>query len=111
MATPVRETWSVLPYVSWSIGTFATIPFDRWEGIYGSMQALKGHIQEYPGLQRFDVYAQIEEDENVRLHCFTTWDTPEQLEAYYERGYTVERMLVDIAGVRPETLMPLEKIF
>jgi hypothetical protein len=47
----------------------------------------------------------------VRLHCFTTWDTPEQLEAYYERGYTVERMLVDIAGIRPETLMPLEKIF
>ena len=111
MATPLRETWSVLPYVSWSIGTFATIPFDRWEGIYGSMQALKGHIQEYPGLQRFDVYAQSESGEDVRLHCYTTWDTPEQLEAFLERGYTVERMLVDIAGVRPETLMPLEKIF
>ena len=111
MATPLRETWSVLPYVSWSIGTFATIPFDRWEAIYGSMQALKGHIQEYPGLQRFDVYAQIEEDENVRLHCFTTWDTPEQLEAYYERGYTVERMLRDIAGIQPETTLLMEKIF
>jgi hypothetical protein len=111
MATPAAGVSSVLPYVSWSIATFATIPFDRWEAIYGSLQALKGHIHEYPGLQRFDIYAQIEEDENVRLHCYTTWDTPEQLEAFFERGYTVERMLVDIAGVRPETLMPLEKIF
>ena len=41
-----------------------------------------------PGLQRFDVYAFVEDAGDVRLHCYTTWDTPEQLEAFVERGYT-----------------------
>jgi len=104
-------TPSALPYVSWSAGTFVTIPAERWQEVYGSMQALKGHIQEYPGLQRFDVYAFVDDAGDVRLHCYTTWDTPEQLEAFLERGYTVDRMLVDIVGVEPEVTRPMEKIF
>ena len=107
----VTDVPSALPYVSWSSATFALIPFEQWEAVYGSMQALKGHIQEYPGVQRFDVYAQPEQGEDVRLHCYTTWDTPEQLEAFLERGYTVERMLRDIAGIQPETTLLMEKIF
>jgi hypothetical protein len=102
---------SALPYVSWSAGTFASIPADRWPQVYGSMQALKGHIQEYPGLQRFDVYAFVEDAGEVRLHCYTTWDTPEQLEAFLERGYTLERMLRDIVGIESEVTQPMEKIF
>jgi len=47
----------------------------------------------------------------VRLNCYTTLDTPGQLEAFLERGYTVERMLLDIAGVRAETTLLMEKIF
>ena len=58
-----------------------------------------------------DVYAQSESGEDVRLHCYTTWDTPEQLEAFLERGYTVERMLRDIAGIQPDTTLLMEKIF
>ena len=76
------------------------IPARRWPQVYASLQALKGHIQEYPGFQRFDVYAHVDEEGDVQLHCYTTWDTPEQLEAFLERGYTVERMLVDIGGRR-----------
>jgi hypothetical protein len=102
---------SALPFVSWSSATFAVVPLDEWETVYASMQALKGHIQEYPGLQRFDVYAQVEQDRDVRLHCYTTWDTPEQLEAFLGRGYTVERMLLDIAGIRAESSGVMEKIF
>jgi hypothetical protein len=102
---------SAPPYVSWSNTTFAEIPPNQWDAVYGSMQALKGHIQEYPGLQKFDVYAHVDQEGNVRLHCYTTWDTPEQLEAFLERGYTVERMLVDVAGVEPETSLLMEKIF
>ena len=102
---------SALPYVSWSAGTFVTIPAERWQEVYGSMQALKGHIQEYPRLQRFDVFAFVDDAGDVRLHCYTTWDTPEQLEAFLERGYTVDRMLVDIVGVEPEVTRPMEKIF
>jgi hypothetical protein len=79
--------------------------------VYGSLQALKGHIGEYPGLQRFDVYAFIEDAGDVRLHCYTTWDTPEQMDAFVERGYTVARMLTDIAGVEAEVTRPMEKIF
>jgi len=102
---------SALPYVSWSNATFATIPGERWAEVYGSMQALKGHIQEYPGLQRFDVYAHSEDGGDVRVHCYTTWDTPEQLEAFAERGYTVARMLSDIAGVQADVIRGMEKIF
>jgi hypothetical protein len=102
---------SALPFVSWSVGTFVTIPAERWPQVYGSMQALKGHIQEYPGLQRFDVYAFVDGAGQVRLHCYTTWDTPEQLEAFLERGYTVQRMLTDIVGIESEVTQPMEKIF
>jgi hypothetical protein len=99
------------PYASWSTGTFVTIPADRWPRVYASLQALKGHVQEYPGLQRFDVYAFIEDAGDVRLHCYTTWDTPEQMEAFVERGYTVARMLEETAAVTPEVTRPMEKIF
>jgi hypothetical protein len=102
---------SALPYVSWSAGTFVTIPAERWAQVYGSLQALKGHIQEYPGLQRVDVFAFVDDAGDVRLHCYTTWDTPEQLEAFLERGYTVARMLADIVGVEPEVTRLMEKIF
>jgi hypothetical protein len=102
---------SALPYVSWSAGSFVSIAADRWPQVYGSLQALKGHIQEYPGMQRFDVYAFIDDAGGVRLHCYTTWDTPEQLDAFLERGYTVDRMLLDIVGVEAEVTKPMEKIF
>jgi hypothetical protein len=111
MATRPLAFSSALPFVSWSSATVATIPMDRWDLVYGSMQALKGHVQEYPGLQRFDAYVAIEPDEDVRVYCYTTWDTPEQLEAFLERGYTVERMLADVAGVQTEPTQLLEKIF
>jgi hypothetical protein len=101
---------SALPYVSWTNATFALIPSESWSTVYASMQALKGHIQEYPGLQRFDVYAHIEE-EDTRIHCYTTWDTPEQLAAFLERGYTVERMLADTIELDAEASLSMEKIF
>ena len=102
---------SALPFVSWSVGTFVTVPAERWPQVYGSMQALKGHIQEYPGLQRFDVYAFVDGAGQVQLHCYTTWDTPEQLDAFVERGYTVQRMLHDVVGIQSEVTQPMEKIF
>jgi hypothetical protein len=105
------STTSALPYVSWATGTFVTIPSDRWPRVYASLQALKGHIQEYPGLQRMDVYAFIEDAGDVRLHCYTVWDTPEQMDAFVERGYTPARLLDDIAGVEAEVTRPMEKIF
>ena len=107
----VTDLPSALPYVSWSSATFALIPFEKWEAVYGSMQALKGHIQEYPGVQRFDVYAQPEAGEDVRLHCYPTWDTPEQLEAFLERGYTLERMLADVGDIPAAEVHVMEKVF
>ena len=32
------------PYVSYSSCTFATIPAPQWNYVYGSLQALKGHV-------------------------------------------------------------------
>jgi len=80
--TPIQ---SVLPYVSWSSLTIAAIPADAWPLVFGSMQALKGHVQEYPGCQK--------------------------LEAFLERGYTLERLLADFGGMAAERSLVMEKVF
>jgi hypothetical protein len=74
------------------------------------MQALKGHVQEYPGCQKLEAFVAAE-GEVFRIHCFTTWDTPEQLGAFLERGYTFERMLIDVADIHSESTRVLEKVF
>jgi hypothetical protein len=102
---------SVLPFVSYSSATEALIPSAEWEGVYGSLQTLKAHVQEYPGCQRFDVFIRAEENGDMRLHCYTTWDTPWQLEAFLERGYTFERMLADFGGLGAERSLVMQKVF
>jgi hypothetical protein len=47
----------------------------------------------------------------VTIHCYTTWDTPEQLEAFLERGYTFDRMLVDVAEIIAQPTIVMEKVF
>jgi hypothetical protein len=102
---------SALPYVSWSTLTVAVVPMAEWPDVFGSMQTLKGHVQEYPGCQKLEAFVHVEDEDAVRIHCYTTWDTPEQLEAFLERGYTFERMLVDVAAVAAEPTIVMEKIF
>jgi hypothetical protein len=97
-------------YVSYSTCTVAIIPAEVWPNVYASMQALKGHVQEYPGCQKLEAFVQVE-DGGVRVHCYTTWDTPEQLEVFLERGYTFERMLADVAELTVDRTYVMEKIF
>src|SRR2546423_4187774 len=99
------------PYVSYSSATVAFVPAASWPLVYSSMQALKGHVQEYPGCQRLEAFVQVEPDGAVRVHCYTTWDTPEQLEVFLERGYTFERMLRDVAELGTERTYVMEKVF
>jgi hypothetical protein len=99
------------PFVSYSSFTDVTIPADEWDAVYASLQALKGHVQEYPGCQRFDVFVRVETEGDVLLHCYTTWDTPAQLEAFLERGYTFERLLADFGSAVPERSLVMEKVF
>jgi quinol monooxygenase YgiN len=97
--------------VTYSTLSEVLIPADEWEALYASLQALKGHVQEYPGCQRFDVFIRAEQDGDVRIHCYTTWDTPAQLEAFLERGYTFERLLADFGGLEAERSLVMEKVF
>jgi hypothetical protein len=91
--------------------SLARISADEWLAVYPALQALKGHIQEYPGCQRMDVFVRAE-PESVVVHCYTTWDTPSQLEAFLERGYTFERMLAHVGdGLEAERSLIMEKIF
>jgi hypothetical protein len=101
---------SALPYVAWSSETVAVIPAADWPLVFGSLQALKGHVQEYPGCQKLEAFVAVSDDA-FRIDCYTTWDTPEQLEAFLQRGYTVERMLADVAGIVPESTRVVEKVF
>ena len=103
---------SVLPFVSYSSLTEALIPAARWSNVYASLQALKGHVQEYPGCQRFDVFVGADDNGDIVLHCYTTWDSPGQLEVYLERGYTLDRMLADVdSGLAATRTLVMEKIF
>ncbi len=102
---------AVLPFVVYSSATEALVPAEEWDGLYASLQALKAHVQEYPGCQRFDVFIRAEEGGDIRVHCYTTWDTPWQLEAFLERGYTFERLLADFGGLDAERSLVMEKIF
>ena len=99
------------PYVAYSTCTVAHVPAASWPDVYGSMQALKGHVQEYPGCQKLEAFVQVEDGGAVRVHCYTTWDTPEQCEVFLERGYTFERMLVDVAELIADETYVMEKIF
>lgn len=99
------------PFVAYSSLTEVLVPADQWEELYASLQALKGHVQEYPGCERFDVFVRVEADGDVRVHCYTTWDTPGQLEAFLERGYTFERLLADFGGLEAERSLVMDKIF
>ena len=101
---------SALPYVSWSSASSAVLPAEQWPLVFGSMQALKGHVQEYPGCQELEAFV-APSGSDYRLHCYTTWDTPEQLEAFLERGYTFERMLADVIGLEVEPPLVMEKVF
>jgi hypothetical protein len=109
MAVP--EVRSAAPYVQWSTRSAATVPADRWPVVFPSMQALKGHVQEYPGCQKLEAWVEELPDESVYVLTVTTWDTPEARDAFLERGYTFERMLADVAGIAAEPTRVLEKIF
>jgi hypothetical protein len=107
---PSLQSPSALPYVAWSSSSSALIPAEQWPLVFGSMQALKGHVQEYPGCQKLEAFVALS-GSDYRLHCYTTWDTPEQLEAFLERGYTFERMLADVAGLQADPTLVMEKVF
>jgi hypothetical protein len=100
------------PFVAYSTLTETLAPAADWPAVYASLQALKGHVQEYPGCQRFDVFVRAEPEGDVRIHCYTTWDTPAELEAFLERGYTFERLLFDLdEGLEAERSLMREKVF
>jgi hypothetical protein len=100
------------PFVAYSTLTEAVVPASRWPAVYGSLQALKGHVQEYPGCERFDVFVRAADEGRTVVHCYTTWDTPSQLEVFLERGYTFERMLADVVpDLTAERTLVMEKVF
>jgi antirestriction protein len=103
---------AALPFVVYSTCSEVVVPYQDWPSLYASLQALKAHVQEYPGCQRFDVFFRAQPEESVRVHCYTTWDTLAQLEAFLERGYTFERLLADVGGdISLERSLVMEKVF
>ena len=99
------------PFVAYSSMSQALIPASEWAYVYASLQAHKAHVQEYPGCQKLEAFVEAAPRGSVRVHCYTTWDTPEQLEAYLDRGYTFARMLADVGGLQAEPTRVMEKVF
>jgi hypothetical protein len=103
---------AALPFVMYSTCSEVSVPAAEWPYLYASLQALKAHVQEYPGCQGFDAFFHAEAAGSVRLHCYTSWDTEAQLEAFLERGYTFERMLSDLSeDITLERSLVMEKLF
>jgi quinol monooxygenase YgiN len=98
------------PYVSYASCTIGRVPVERWNDVFASLQALKAHVQEYPGCISFDLFARVDERE-VLVHGYTIWDTAEQLDAFLERGYTFQRFLGDVEETVPHETIVMEKIF
>lgn len=98
------------PFVSYATMSEATVAEDVWPALYPALQALKGHVQEYPGCQKLEIYVRSHPD-GVLLHCYTIWDTPSQLEAFLERGYTFERLLADFGGLEAQRSLIMERVF
>ena len=103
---------AALPFVVYSSCSEVVVPSADWAAVYASLQALKAHVQEYPGCQGFDVFFRAEPEGAVRVHCYTTWDTLVQLEVFLELGYTFERLLADVGGdTQLEKSLVMEKVF
>jgi hypothetical protein len=103
---------AALPFVAYSTCTEVEVPNAEWPTLYASLQALKAHVQEYPGCQGFDVFFTADVAGAVRVHCYTTWDTEAQLEAFLERGYTFERLIPDVSpAIELERSLVMEKLF
>jgi hypothetical protein len=103
---------TIAPFVVYSTCSEVVVDGGDWPALYASLQALKAHVQEYPGCQRFDVFFRAGTDAKYRVHCYTTWDTVEQLEAFLERGYTFERLIDDVGGnIVLERSLVMEKVF
>jgi RimJ/RimL family protein N-acetyltransferase len=98
------------PFASYSSCTEGLVPPADWPELYASLQAHKAHVQEYPGCQRFDVFVAPGVD-SVVVHCYTTWDTPEQRDAFLEAGYIFERLLADLGGATEQKSLTMEKVF
>ena len=58
-----------------------------------------------------ELFAAIDDDGGMRIHCYTVWDTPEQLDAFLELGYTFERLLSDLELAGVERSLVMEKLF
>ncbi|MDX6514291.1 MAG: hypothetical protein QOE36_3795 [Gaiellaceae bacterium] len=99
------------PYVAYSTATVVHVPAWEWEVVYPALQAMKGHVQEYPGCQSFDAFVAAGTDGQIHLHSYTTWDTAEQRDVYLERGYTLERLLKDLDVTGAERSLVMEKVF
>ena len=99
------------PFAAYSTMNEAIVPSTEWPYLYASLQAFKAHVQEYPGCQRLEVFVVVEDDVAIRIHCYSTWDTLDQLEAYLDRGYTFERLLGDTADGTIERSLVMEKLF
>ena len=85
---------AALPFVSYSSLTEAVVPAADWPTVYASLQALKGHVQEYPGCQRFDVFvARRGERETCACTATRRGTRPSSSRSFLERGYTFERLL------------------
>ena len=101
------------PFVVYSSCSEALVSAQDWPALYASLQALKAHVQEYPGCEGFDVFfTEGPAPPNYEIHCYTTWDTLAQLEAFLERGYTFERLIADVGGKIDITRsLVMEKVF
>ena len=79
--------------VSYSHVTTATVPADTWDEAWFSLSSWKGYLQSFPGYKGMRLAARPLENGDVRVHCATIWEYPEQLEEWRKSDWSAEAIL------------------
>ena len=88
------------PFVSYSSMSEAVVPPADWPCSTRRSRRSRRTCRSTRAASASTSSSRVEDDGSVRVHCYTTWDTPEQLEVFLERGYTFERLLADVGLAR-----------
>ena len=82
--------------ISYSHVTTATIPAETWDEAWFTLSSWKGYLQSFPGYKGVHLAARHLENGDVRVHCATRWEYPEQLEEWRKSKWSVEALLTNL---------------
>jgi hypothetical protein len=70
--------------VSYTHVTTCTVPEQGWDEAFFALQTWKGYLQSFPGMNAVRISAKPLDNGDVRVHVYTQWQYPEELEEWLQ---------------------------